>query len=121
MIRQLGIKIFAVLLVSSAITFASTMAVQAHGGHGGGHSSGSGIVPVHGSPSLNGGILVTHGNLHLPPPPVNIVRDHRPGHFNWYCRHDPLACAPGGVLGGTPAIPPYGGLPQGGTVRDHRH
>ncbi len=121
MTKQLGIKIFAGLLASSAMTFAFTTGVHAHG-HGGGHSSSGGIVPVHGSPPLNGGILVTHGNLHLPPPPVNIVRDHRPGaYFNWYCRHNPLACAPGGVLGGTPAIPPYGGLPQGGTVRDHRH
>ncbi len=120
MTKQLGIKVFAGLLASSAMMF--TTSVYAHGGHGGGHSSSGGIVPVHGAPPLNGGILVTHGTLHFPPPPVNIVRDHRPGAYgNWYCRRKWLACAPGGVLSGTPALPPYGGLPQGGTVRDHRH
>ncbi len=122
MSKQLGIKIFAGLLASAAITLASATGVQAHGSHGGG-GSGGGIVPVHGSPPLNGGILVTHGNLHLPPPPVVIVRDHRPGYYGYGCRayYRPIPCAPGGIIGATPAIPPYGGLPQGGTVRDHRH
>ena len=56
--------------LASAAFFGAAHAASAHGG-------GGGFVPVHGSRSMSGGILVTHGNLKLPPPPINIVRDHR--------------------------------------------
>jgi hypothetical protein len=110
-------------LAMSAVLFAADAAYAHHGsGYGGG---GGGYVPVHGSPPLNGGggVLVTHGNLKLPPPPVTIVRDHRHGGYRGcgYGYYRGSCGAPGGIIAGKPADPPYGGLPQGGTVRDHRH
>jgi hypothetical protein len=107
-----------IVLGTSAALVAAAPANARSGGGGG--SSGGAIVSVHGSPSPKSGILVTHGNLHLPPPPppVNVVRDHRFGVYRAYCHHDRSACAQGGVIGGTPA-PPQG--VRGGTVRDHRH
>lgn len=101
-------------LLSIALAISTPQVASAHGG---------GFVPVHGSPSLSGGVLVTHGNLKLPPPPTNIVRDHRSGgyHYGCYSYYAPTPCAPGGIIGGTPVDTPYGGLPQGGTVRDHRN
>jgi hypothetical protein len=116
-------------LLASALTLTLTLAFAGSSAayarhHDGNGSSGTGIVPVHGSPPLNGGVLVTHGNLKFTPV-TTIVRDHRPG-VHWgicsgYLRgSDPADCAPGGIIGGKPADPPYGGLPQGGTVRDHR-
>jgi hypothetical protein len=90
------------LAVSAGVTAPHT--AFAHGG---------GFVPVHGSPSMSGGGLVTHGNLKLPPPPINIVRDHRSGGYYHRCPYAPGSCAPGGIIGGTPVDPPYGGLPQG--------
>ncbi|HEY4406948.1 MAG TPA: hypothetical protein VGN55_20060 [Xanthobacteraceae bacterium] len=102
-------------VLSVALAMSAPHLASAHGG--------GGFVPVHGSPSLSGGVLVSHGNLKLPPPPINIVRDHRSGgyHYGCYNHSAPSSCAPGGIIGGTPADPPYGGLPQGGTVRDHRN
>jgi hypothetical protein len=98
-------RLISAALAMSAALFAADAAYAHHGG--GGYGSG-GYVPVHGSPPLNGsgGVLVTHGNLKLPPPPVTIVRDHRHGGYYGcgYGYRGSNNCAEGGV-----------------TVRDHRH
>src|SRR5947207_1668410 len=52
-------------LLSAATMLAGTAAASAHGGSHDGYSGG--IVPVHGSPNMSGGVPVTHGNLKLPP------------------------------------------------------
>jgi hypothetical protein len=110
------IKLFTVVLASGVMMVATA---------GGGYAR-AGILPVHGSPSMSGGVLVTHGTLRLGPLPVrSIVRDHRSGYIPGRCGgayrpSNPGNCAPGGIIGGTPAQ--YAGpLPQGGQVRDHRH
>ena len=97
-------------LISAALAMGAALfaADTAYAHHGGGGSGSGGYVPVHGSPPLNGGggVLVTHGNLKLPPPPVTIVRDHRHGGYYGcgYGYRGSNNCAQGGV-----------------TVRDHRH
>jgi hypothetical protein len=113
------IRLFSAAVGVTAAIFASGAAFAHHDG-GERHNNG-GIVPVHGSPPLNGGVLVTHGNLKFSLPTETIVRDHRPGTYGCHGHHvNPGNCAPGGIIGGNPIDPPYGGLPQGGIVHDHR-
>ncbi len=133
------------LATSAAVIAAAPASAHGHGGgggHFGGYSSGfvNTIHPIVRSPIVNtihpivrGPIVNTIHPIIATPP---IVRDHRTGVYVYWgaCRRNPLSCAPGGVIvssgggrgGGVgavggPANPPYGGLPQGGTVRDHRH
>ena len=111
------VRLFTIAILSSAITIAATEGTLAHGSMGG---SGRGIVPVHGSPKLGGGVLVTHGNLKFT---QNIVRDHRTGLPGRRCGGSQPCWGPGGLAYGQKAAQlPYGyQLPQGGHVRDHRH